>query len=66
MEEFDLAKLVAARAMANGVDEARATRMAAELAPLLACLHMDEKEMLMAEPAVVFRPGRVTPSSGSA
>lgn len=66
MEGLDGAKRLAARAMANGVDEARATRVAADLAPLLAVLAADEQDMLTVEPAIVFRPMPVTRASDSA
>lgn len=62
----DLAKRLAARVMANGVDERRATKVAADLAALLSCLQADEREMLQVEPAIRFAPAPITRASGSA
>lgn len=67
MNELDLTKQLAARAIASGVDEARAAKVAANLAPVLSCLRsIDEKTLQTVEPAPVFRPETLTPANGSA
>lgn len=59
MEDVDLMKQLTARAIAHGVDEARAAKVAAELAPLLTrILSVDEETLPSVEPATVFHAVR--------